>query len=341
MNRKILFVIASLLTCLAGFSPNQPPAAARSTEWKYLFLPAVLRPSQIVYKDPATYVVDKYVTVTNTNFTLSKLEIYMPGATAWDSQTISAIAFYPALTAQTPDEHGNQVLYWNLSGTPAPGQTLDIGERFTVTVYAIEAQIDPADVKPYDTASTLYQRYTLSERNIEANDSSIILAAAAAVGGETNPYLMAERIYQYIAAHLFYLDGPGFQGAKLTLELGSGECGDYATLFVAMARAVGIPARPVVGYHAYSGEQYHVWAEFYLQGIGWVPVDAQAGDMGDTASPWSFGNNPNTRITLTKNINITLAPSTYNAALFQTYYYWYWGSGSGLGVTGGWEVTSP
>jgi hypothetical protein len=94
----------------------------------------------------------------------------------------------------------------------------------------------------------------------------------------------------------------------------------------------------VVGYRAASGANQHVWAEFYLQDLGWVPVDATDGDMGDTANEWHFGNLDNGRIILSKNYNITLVPSSEKAELLQTYYWWYWGSGNGMFADETWTV---
>jgi transglutaminase-like putative cysteine protease len=237
--------------------------------------------------------------------------------------------------------HGNGVLYWRSTDQPEPGKTVKFGEQFYVTVYAISAQVNPGDVQPYDTSSELYQLYTKSEKNLEAAEALVIQAAQEAVGSETNPYLQAKLIYEWIAPHLSYQTNNNLQGALLTLQLGGGECGDYSAVFVAMARAVGIPARPVVGYMAASGASHHVWAEFYLQGLGWLPVDATFGDQGEAMNEWYFGNLDNGRIILSKNYNLTLVPSSEKAELFQTYYWWYWGSGGSLQAEETWTVVGP
>jgi transglutaminase-like putative cysteine protease len=58
-----------------------------------------------------------------------------------------------------------------------------------------------------------------------------------------------------------------------------GKCTDISSVFVALCRAAGVPAREVFGLRL--GKQteqdittwQHCWAEFFLPGHGWVPVD--------------------------------------------------------------------
>ena len=51
-----------------------------------------------------------------------------------------------------------------------------------------------------------------------------------------------------------------------------GICYDYSSLFGAMLRSVGIPAKLVMGYTEYLGSEYHAWNEVYLGGA-WKNVD--------------------------------------------------------------------
>jgi transglutaminase-like putative cysteine protease len=66
-----------------------------------------------------------------------------------------------------------------------------------------------------------------------------------------------------------------------------GFCGHYASAFVALARAAGIPARVVTGYHGGTLNPYgdywivrqsdaHAWAEVWIEGQGWTRVDPTA-----------------------------------------------------------------
>ena len=57
-----------------------------------------------------------------------------------------------------------------------------------------------------------------------------------------------------------------------------GDCTEHTTLFVALARAAGVPARPVAGLLLVDGRlYYHDWAEVYLN--GWVAVDPTLDQM--------------------------------------------------------------
>jgi transglutaminase-like putative cysteine protease len=63
------------------------------------------------------------------------------------------------------------------------------------------------------------------------------------------------------------------------LELRAGVCQDFAHLFIAVARAMGVPARYVSGYLHLEGESgattaSHAWAEAWVPGKGWVGYDA-------------------------------------------------------------------
>jgi len=61
------------------------------------------------------------------------------------------------------------------------------------------------------------------------------------------------------------------------LEKRLGDCSEYSYLFVALCRAAGIPARIQAGFAFHSEnevlEDGHMWAEYYLENYGWVPVD--------------------------------------------------------------------
>ena len=75
------------------------------------------------------------------------------------------------------------------------------------------------------------------------------------------------------------LEGPALAPA-ITLSQGSGTCRDFAVLFVAVCRAVGIAARFVSGYQEGDPDgphDLHAWAEAYVPGGGWRGFDPTLG----------------------------------------------------------------
>lgn len=69
--------------------------------------------------------------------------------------------------------------------------------------------------------------------------------------------------------------------AEEAIGHGAGVCQDHAHIFIAAARANGIPARYVSGYllmdDRIEQEATHAWAEAHLEGLGWVGFDVSNG----------------------------------------------------------------
>ncbi|MCH2144412.1 MAG: transglutaminase-like domain-containing protein [Phycisphaerales bacterium] len=79
--------------------------------------------------------------------------------------------------------------------------------------------------------------------------------------------------------NLGQITGLQLTGAEEAMELGRGSPNDLVCCCVAVLKAAGIPARPVVGVaKEFTKEmkqvtQWRVWGEFYLPGSGWIPFD--------------------------------------------------------------------
>ena len=73
--------------------------------------------------------------------------------------------------------------------------------------------------------------------------------------------------------------GCGLGIVEVTLSKLSGKCADISSVYVALARNIGVPAREVFGLRLGTKPEqditadYHCWAEFYLPGTGWIAVD--------------------------------------------------------------------
>jgi transglutaminase-like putative cysteine protease len=195
------------------------------------------------------------------------------------------------------------------------GDTRQIRLRYIFARYEIHTSVDPSLVRTtYDIGSHLYRTYTRPDKVIPSSEFKIISLARKIVGKETNPFLKAQAIYQYLTDTLSFPQDQDTSNHDVLRILDSGrpiaDSYVYSVLFCALARAVGIPARSVAGYIACSdlAAVEHYWAEFYLDDFGWVPVDPILGDgkkykdftPQNNAKTYYFGNLDNDHITITR-----------------------------------------
>lgn len=131
----------------------------------------------------------------------------------------------------------------------------------------------PVEVLPYLNASA----------QIPCNKEQIQSIAAEATKNRTGTLNKARGVYEWVIANTVRnpdVKGCGLGKALVTLNeaKGGGKCADISAVYVAVARAAGIPTRDVYGLRT-SGKDgeitgdFHCWAEFYLPGTGWVAVD--------------------------------------------------------------------
>lgn len=115
---------------------------------------------------------------------------------------------------------------------------------------------------------------------LTAPDAAIAaLARDAASEGDTLTRL--HRLMNAVRDRVDYLPGTtdSQTAAAEALANGAGVCQDHAHLFIAAARAAGIPARYIGGYlwtgdNGETSDAAHAWAEAHVEGLGWVGFDA-------------------------------------------------------------------
>ena len=109
----------------------------------------------------------------------------------------------------------------------------------------------------------------------EVNNPSIQQMANLISKGETNIFLLAQKIIQGVGALLEYKETELRQGALRTLQQRVGDCDGYSDLTIALARASGLPARLCIGWVVKENNSFggHAWVEFYTPTFGWQPAD--------------------------------------------------------------------
>ncbi len=173
--------------------------------------------------------------------------------------------------------------------------------------YEMRSEVDPARVSAaYESETGFFEYYTRALPDAPVDDERVSRIAAELRSGRGSPYRIAEAAYGATLDALTYALGRADRSASAGLESGYGDDFTYATLFVALSRAALVPARAVGGVLvATTGEAYpHFWAEFFVTGIGWIPVDPALGDgafpagfpVPDDPRAFYFGNLDNRRV---------------------------------------------
>ncbi len=107
--------------------------------------------------------------------------------------------------------------------------------------------------------------------------------AINATKGKKTILSKAEALYDYVVENTERdpnIKGCGLGDVQTLINTKKGKCVDLHSIFVALARSAGVPAREILGIRIPEGKEgdmtgaYHCRAEFYLPGYGWVPIDA-------------------------------------------------------------------
>jgi transglutaminase-like putative cysteine protease len=160
-------------------------------------------------------------------------------------------------------------------------------------------------------------------------DGPVKAVALDATKGKRGDAEKARAIYDKVTGMMKYDKsgtGWGRGDAIFACDAKRGNCTDFHALIIGAARSMGIPARFAIGFplpeQRGAGEipGYHCWAEMYVKGQGWVPVDsseaAKALVQGNTAKKdYFYGHHDENRIEFSRGRHIVLNPAQRGDAL--------------------------
>ena len=200
-------------------------------------------------------------------------------------------------------EHGNRVLFLELG-------PLDSGKKVEILY-----QVQRVEKSAYSDETPDPKKYLNPERLVPVNDNFRRIAEEA-VKGKKGDLVLARALYDHVIDHMRYTkygEGWGKGDAVYACDVGTGNCTDFHSYFIALARAVGIPARFSIGASIPSERNeggidgYHCWAEFFADGKWW-PVDVSEGNKHASLLPYYFGNHPANRFELSRGRDLVVDP---------------------------------
>lgn len=210
-----------------------------------------------------------------------KVQVWIPVPFSDDSQQLISTEVSGRLQYKYADEsdYGNRYLLFT-----ALGSDIAAGEpEVTVTYRVVRHEVFPLRK---DTAEALQDgdipRFLKPSRMIPI--TGVIQEEARRVAGDQGESMVRARlIYDHIVESVSYDKtgvGWGRGDALYACDIRKGNCTDFHSLLIGQMRALNIPARFIMGLplpeDTVEGQikGYHCWAEFYIDGKGWLPVDA-------------------------------------------------------------------
>ena len=232
----------------------------------------------------------------------ARMWLPVPQSDAFQTVTLATSQAPGKQVRLTDARHGNQVLLLELTAADS-GRTFDL--RYRVHRKEKAAYASPAPGPQYLEAEA---RVPITDKFRQT--------AAEVTAGKDEPLVKARALYDHVIDQMKYMkfgDGFGQGDAVRACGAKSGNCTDYHSYFIALARAAGIPARFAIGASIPSDRDeggidgYHCWVEFYAEGKWW-PIDISEADKYTPLSTYYFGHHPANRLELSRGRDLLVDP---------------------------------
>jgi transglutaminase-like putative cysteine protease len=246
-----------------------------------------------------------------------KLRVWIPLAhsdTSQEVKVLSATGDLP-LKKTRESEYGNE-MYYAESSKPRQSElhfeiVYDVVRHEHLTLGMYSPHLEDVSLTNKERARDLAPDVLVPITGLPAE------LAVKVTEGKTTPLDKARAIYDYVFTTMRYdKTGTGWgRGDVLyACDAKKGNCTDFHSLFIAMARSQGIPARFEIGFPLPPDKQpgeiagYHCWAEFFEPTHGWIPVDISEAWKHQEKRDYFFGAHDDNRVQFTIGRDIELNP---------------------------------
>jgi transglutaminase-like putative cysteine protease len=246
-----------------------------------------------------------------------KVRVWIPAAQSDAYQEVRVISAKGDLPLKKTREskYGNETYFAEASSTNQP--ELHFSVEYEVVRHERVALTPAAHV----VAASL----TNKERQEDLQPDALVPItglpadlAAKVTQGKTQSLDKARAIYDYVFTTMRYEKtgtGWGRGDVLYACDAKKGNCTDFHSLFIAMARSQGIPARFEIGFplppdkHSAEIAGYHCWSDFYIDGSGWIPVDISEAWKHPEKRDYFFGSHDVDRMQFSMGRDLRLTPS--------------------------------
>ena len=169
-------------------------------------------------------------------------------------------------------------------------------QTFVLHSYEVKSQVNAELVGVARKDNDVEQRFVLKalaqEKEVPSGNEAVLKLAEEICGKEKNQYKKARLIYDYMCNNFGILEKVRKNDADPLdlLKKKKGDAYDFAVIYTALLRAAGVPCYTDAGILVNQDlmTQNHWWCEFYVDKVGWLPVDPALG-AGLEYKKWTDG----------------------------------------------------
>jgi transglutaminase-like putative cysteine protease len=251
--------------------------------------------------------------------TLARVWLPMPNPGPDQDLVVEDETFPAEVSVGSEKQYGNKMFYFEAKADAKGEIPFEIVYRIRrkeiKTDFAANVFVKPA-------AEENLQRYMQADAKVPIDGKPLDLLKDRKLPADQ--HAAARVLYDFVNGHMKYgKTGAGWgQGDALwACDSKFGNCTDFHSLFIAMARGNKIPAKLEIGFSipAKRGEGdiagYHCWAWFLPDGKGWVPVDIAEANRNPELTDYCFGNLSEDRVRFSVGRDIHLEPRQKGPAL--------------------------
>ena len=226
---------------------------------------------------------------------------------------IKLISATPKNYALAPEDAPQRTIHFE--GKAVKGEEFEFRVEYEYVVCGSYQEINSAKVSSYGR-NELYEKYTSEQLPHVAFTPYLRKLAEEIVSEETNPYLKARRIYEWITENVRYSLVPEYSTLECISEYAArnlrGDCGVQALLFITLCRIGGIPSRWQSGWYLNPIKPGpHDWAQLYVEPYGWLYADPSIGGHENSTEKYHqfyFGNIDHFRLIANADISSEFTP---------------------------------
>jgi transglutaminase-like putative cysteine protease len=246
-----------------------------------------------------------------------KIEIWLPQAHSDQFQGVRIVSVTGDLPLNKTHEtkHGNTMLHAVMPRAERDEYKFDI-EYDVVRHERFGLPRNGVPLHPLKASGKEANEYLRPDKLVPITGKLADIAQKQ-VQGHTATIDRARALYEYVFNTMRYDKsgtGWGRGDAEWACDSKRGNCTDFHSVFISMARSQRIPARFEIGFplpvNKNSGEisGYHCWAEFYDSKYGWVPVDISEAWKDRSKEDYFFGAHDVNRVQFSMGRDLLLSP---------------------------------